>query len=157
MVRCERSAYRKIRRLRLSARADRQRRSLGDTGTTREWPKGADETRPEGLIEDRMSKPAKRETVILSPGWESLFLVCKDCRRRKDGPKHLKAKALAREIKHQTKDSAPGARVVLTTCLKLCPKKATSVAFVTGLKKPRIAAVKSSVQLQDALALFLEH
>jgi predicted metal-binding protein len=105
-----------------------------------------------------MSKPPKRDdTSILSPGWESLFLVCKDCRRRKDGPKHLKAKALAKEIKHQTKDSAPRARVVLTTCLKLCPKKATSVAFVGPLAKPRIAAIKSSGQLRDALALFLEH
>jgi hypothetical protein len=104
-----------------------------------------------------MSKPAKRETVILSPGWESLFLICKDCRRRRDGPKHLKARALAKEIKHQVKDSAPRARVVLTSCLKLCPKKATSVAFVGPLAKPRIAAIKSSAQLQDVLALFLEH
>jgi len=103
-----------------------------------------------------MGKPAKRETVILSPGWESLFLVCKDCRRRKDGPKHLKAKALAKEIKHQVKDSAPGARVVLTTCLKLCPKRATSVAFVGPLAKPRIAAIKSSAQLEKALSAFLD-
>jgi hypothetical protein len=103
-----------------------------------------------------MGKPAKRETVILSPGWESLFLVCKDCRRRKDGPKHLKARALAKEIKHQTKDSAPGARIVLTSCLKLCPKKATSVAFVGPLAKPRIAAIKSSAQLKKALSAFLD-
>jgi hypothetical protein len=109
-------------------------------------------------METQVSKSAKGdETVIFSPGWESLFLVCKDCRRRKDGPKHLKARALAKEIKHQTKDSAPGARIVLTTCLKLCPKKATSVAFIGPLAKPRIAAVKSSRQLQDVLGLFLEH
>jgi predicted metal-binding protein len=104
-----------------------------------------------------MSKSAKRdETVVLTPAWESLFLVCKDCRRRKDGPKHLKAKALAKEIKHRTKDSAPRTRVILTTCLKLCPKKATSVAFAGPLAKPRIAAIKSSAQLQDALALLLD-
>jgi hypothetical protein len=111
---------------------------------------------PISLRTFEMSKPTKRETVILSPGWESLFLVCKDCRRRKDGPKHLKARALAKEIKHQTKDSAPRARVVLTTCLKLCPKKATSVAFVTGLKTPRIAAIKSTSQLKKGLSAFLD-
>jgi hypothetical protein len=104
-----------------------------------------------------MSKTAKRdETIALSPSWESLFLICKDCRRRKDGPKHLKARALAKEIKHQVNDSAPRARVVLTTCLKLCPKKATSVAFVTALAKPRIAAIKSSSQLTNTLALLLD-
>ena len=103
-----------------------------------------------------MGKPAKRETVILSPGWESLFLVCKDCRRRKDGPKHIKARPLAKEIKYQVKDGAPGARVVLTSCLKLCPKRATSVAFVGPLAKPRIAAIKSSAQLEKALSAFLD-
>jgi predicted metal-binding protein len=106
-----------------------------------------------------MSKSAKGDdTIILSPSWESLFLVCKDCRRRKDGPKHLKARALAKEIKHQVKDSVPGgARIVLTSCLKLCPKKATSVAFVGPLAKPRITAIKSSGQLQDSLSLLLDH
>jgi hypothetical protein len=105
-----------------------------------------------------MSKPAKRdETVILSPGWESLFLVCKDCHRRKEGPKHLEARVLAKEIKHRTKDSAPRARVILTTCLKLCPKKATSVASVAALAAPRIAAIKSNAQLKNVLGLFLEH
>jgi predicted metal-binding protein len=104
-----------------------------------------------------MSKNAQRDdTTTLSPGWESLFLVCKDCRRRKDGPKHLKAKALAKEIKHQVKDSAPRARVVLTTCLKLCPKKAASVAFVGPLAKSRIAAIKSYSQLKSTLSLFLD-
>jgi hypothetical protein len=104
-----------------------------------------------------MSKTSKRdETIALSPSWESLFLVCKDCRRRKDGPKHFKAKALAKEIKHRVKDSAPRTRVVLTTCLKLCPKKATSVAFVSALTKPRIAAIKSRSRLEKTLSLFLD-
>jgi predicted metal-binding protein len=104
-----------------------------------------------------MSKTAKRDdTITFSPGWESLFLVCKDCRRRKDGPKHLRTRALAKEIKHHVKDSAPRVRVVLTTCLKLCPKKATSVAFVTALATPRIAAIKSSGELTNTLALLLD-
>jgi predicted metal-binding protein len=104
-----------------------------------------------------MSKSAERdEAFTSSPSWESLFLVCKDCRRRKDGPKHLKAKALAKAIKHQVKDSAPGARVVLTSCLKLCPKKATSVAFVPGRSKPRIAAIKSNDVLKKVLSAFLD-
>jgi hypothetical protein len=104
-----------------------------------------------------MSKTAKRDDAItFSPSWESLVLICRDCRRRKDGPKHIKARELAKEIKHRVKDSAPLARVVLSTCLKLCPKKATSVAYVTGLAKPRIAAIKSSGQLKKTLSVLLD-
>jgi hypothetical protein len=104
-----------------------------------------------------MSKADKRiDTFTSSPSWESLLLICKDCQHRKDGPTRLKAKALAKEIKHQVKDTAPRARAVLTTCLKLCPKQAISVAFVSPLAKPRIAAVKKSGQLQDALAVLLD-
>jgi hypothetical protein len=105
----------------------------------------------------RMSKTDTRiDTFTLSPSWESLLLICKDCQHRKDGPKHLKAKALAKEIKHQVKDSAPRARVVLTSCLKLCPKQAISVAFVSPPAKPRIAAIKTRGQLQDTLSELLD-
>jgi hypothetical protein len=86
-----------------------------------------------------------------TPSWNSLVLICKDCRRRKDGPRHLKAKVLAASIKSQLKAGARRPRVVLTTCLKLCPKKATSVAFVTALAAPQITAIRSSAQLQAML------
>ena len=103
-----------------------------------------------------MSKKAKRnDAFTVSPSWEFLVLICKDCRRRKDGPKHLKAKGLAKEIKHQVKERAPRARVVLSSCLKLCPKKATSVAYVGAGVEPRIAGIRSKIQLQATLSLFI--
>ena len=103
-----------------------------------------------------MSIKAKRnDASTMSPSWRSLVLVCKDCRRREDGPKHLKAKALAKEIKHQIKGSAPHTRVVLSGCLKLCPKKATSVACVGVGVEPRIAAIKAGAHLKRNLAALL--
>jgi hypothetical protein len=103
-----------------------------------------------------MSKIATRDYAsAVSPSWDALILVCKDCRRRKDGPKH-KARELAKDIKHQVKSAVPRVRVVLTTCLKLCPKNATSVAFVAARTEPRIAAIKSGAQLQNALTLLLD-
>jgi hypothetical protein len=62
---------------------------------------------------------------------------------------------LANEIKHQIKESAPRARVVLSSCLKLCPKKATSVAVIGAGAKPRIAAIKSGARLKKNLAALL--
>ena len=93
--------------------------------------------------------------TIERPGWASLLLICKDCRRRKNGPKHLKATTLAKDIKHQVKEIMPGARIILTTCLKLCPKKATSVAYVGEAAEQRITAVKDSDQLLRRLPLLI--
>jgi predicted metal-binding protein len=104
-----------------------------------------------------MGKRTKSSNPIaVSPNWDSLLLICKDCRRRKDGPKHLKARVLSKAVKHQVKSSAPRARIVLTSCLKLCPTKATSVAFVTASAKPRIVAVESGGQLKKRLSELLE-
>jgi predicted metal-binding protein len=93
--------------------------------------------------------------TIESPGWASLLLICKDCRRRKNGPKHLKATTLAKDIKHQVKEIMPGARIILTTCLKLCPKKATSVAYVSTASEQSITAIKDSEQLLRRLPLLI--
>ena len=48
------------------------------------------------------------------------------------------------------------ARIVFTSCLKLCPRTATSVAFVAGLASPRIVAIKSRAQLRDVLPLLIQ-
>jgi hypothetical protein len=104
-----------------------------------------------------MSKKTKPDDRSVGPpDWDSLLLICKDCRRRKDGPKHLKTKALAKSLKTEMKANALQARIVLTSCLKLCPKKATSVAFVAGLANPRIAAIKSCAQLETIMPLLVK-
>jgi hypothetical protein len=103
-----------------------------------------------------MSRKNKRsDWSVGTPSWECLVLICNECCQRKNGPKRLRPKALARSIKSELKTNARKARIVLTTCLKLCPKKATSVAFV-ALGTPRITAVKSRAQLQSLLPLLIE-
>jgi predicted metal-binding protein len=92
-------------------------------------------------------------TLVENPSWGSLLLICKDCRRRKNGQEHLKASTLAKDIKHQVKETLPGARIVLSTCLKLCPKSATAVAYVASSTTPNIAAIKNSDQLLRRLPL----
>lgn len=111
-----------------------------------------------GHILRRMSNTIKaHDSFAMLPGWQTVFLVCKDCRRRKNGPKNVKPKELAKEIKHQVKDTEPKARIVLTTCLKLCAKKATSVAVVGIGIGPRIAAVKSKKRFKKDLATIIDN
>jgi predicted metal-binding protein len=95
----------------------------------------------------------RRDLVVVDAAWDSLLLVCKDCRRRKNGPKHVKAKPLAKVLKRDVRKKLPKARIVLTSCLDLCPKRATTVAFVGAGGEPRIAAIKSIGQLDDFLRL----
>jgi predicted metal-binding protein len=102
-----------------------------------------------------MNKEMGGPATIERPGWTSLLLICKDCRRRKNGPKHLKATTLAKDIKHQVKEIMPGTRIILTTCLKLCPKKATSVAYISAAAEQSITAIGNSDQLLRRLPLLI--
>jgi predicted metal-binding protein len=72
-------------------------------------------------------KDAAPET--LRPGWKSVVLVCKACEKRSKGPKKLSAKELAKALGRACRDAkVPRSRVVLTTCMGACPKKAFTVA-----------------------------
>jgi predicted metal-binding protein len=89
------------------------------------------------------------------PEWDSLLLVCKECRKRKDGPKHLKAKTLAATLKVMARKKAPLSQIVMTSCLGLCPKRATAVAYTGVGPAPRIVAITSSAELQEMLPRLL--
>ena len=65
----------------------------------------------------------------LRPGWKSVVLVCKACEKRSKGPKKLSAREVAKDLARACRDAdVPRARVVLTTCMSACPKKAFTVA-----------------------------
>lgn len=64
---------------------------------------------------------------------DALVLVCKACGKRSSGPaKQGKPKKLADEFKIAGKAARLKTRVVLTSCMGLCPKNATAVAVVRG-------------------------
>ena len=65
----------------------------------------------------------------LWPGWKSVVLVCKACEKRSKGPKKITAKEVARHLKKAAHEArVPRPRVVMTSCLGACPKKAFTVA-----------------------------
>ena len=65
----------------------------------------------------------------LRPGWKSVVLVCKACEKRSKGPKKIAAREVAKQIGRACRDArVPRARVVLTSCMGECPRKAYTVA-----------------------------
>lgn len=71
-----------------------------------------------------------------------LLLVCRDCRHRSNGPEKTKPKDLTQELKRLVRLDRPRPRVLLTSCLGLCPRHATAVARIGATNAPaRIAAV----------------
>jgi len=94
------------------------------------------------------------ETVELARSrFETVLLVCKSCGKRSNGPKKLKPKEVAGLVRRASKRGDVRARVVLTTCLGLCPKTATAVARVTSGSPTRIVAIASRKQIEPALIL----
>ena len=99
----------------------------------------------------------------LRPGWKSVVLVCKACEKRSKGPKKIGAREVAKQLGRACRDAkVPRVRVVLTTCMGVCPKKAftvaaasssggvTTIAFRRGDDSAAAAAVLFPVPTTDA-------
>ncbi len=91
-----------------------------------------------------------------SPSWGAVLLVCRVCNKRSNGPKDLKAKQLSSIARRSGKGEKPRTRVLLTSCMGLCPKSATAVAFIGAQGMTRIVAVRSTAQLEAALPLLTD-
>jgi len=70
-----------------------------------------------------------------------LVLVCGECEARKDGPSKLQARPVRKELKHELRDLPLRLRVVQSSCLGLCPKKAMALAAVAQGHAPLVAEV----------------
>jgi hypothetical protein len=79
-----------------------------------------------------------------SPRWDAVLLVCRACRKRGSGPKGFGAKAASKAARRALRDASTGRpRVVLSSCLGLCPKGAMAIAFVARDAAARIAPAGS--------------
>ena len=75
------------------------------------------------------------------PSWQTLVLLCKDCRKRGNGPAD-KAKELGRACRQAGKAARP--RVLLTACQGLCPKRATCVTVASRIEPAQVYALDST-------------
>lgn len=92
--------------------------------------------------------PAGTAAPFVKTKFDALLMVCSRCAERSSGPSKRKAKKLPGDFKKALGAERPRFRIVETSCLGLCPKKATAVAAATGDGPLRLAAVggKSDVQ-----------
>jgi predicted metal-binding protein len=87
------------------------------------------------------------------PRWAAVFLVCKACGERRNGPKKLKPKALVALVRRESKGLAERTRVMTTGCLGLCPKSAIALAHAGAGSSAAIVAIKSRREGKAAVAL----
>jgi hypothetical protein len=59
-----------------------------------------------------------------------VVLVCRHCERRSSGPTKLRAKEVRKQLKHELGHARFKSRVLETSCLGLCPKKALAMAAI---------------------------
>ena len=88
---------------------------------------------------------------LLTPRWNTLVVVCKDCAKRDKGPKHLATKAVVRAVRNGLKQARSNARVAKVGCVGMCPKKAITVAHLGGRGGPKVVAI-ASVETAHAFA-----
>ena len=92
-------------------------------------------------------------TMISTPSWRSVILVCGDCRKRGARAPRMKTKPVVAEARRAVSGQVPKVRVVKTTCLGLCPKRAVAIACLGDSKPTGIAAVATLVEVAAALRL----
>lgn len=83
---------------------------------------------------------------------DALVMVCKACGKRSSGPRDARPKDVAKEFKRAGKDARLKTRVVMTSCMGLCPKRATAVATVARDGKPAQFAIESLDQVAATLS-----
>jgi predicted metal-binding protein len=87
------------------------------------------------------------------PPFQAVVLVCRECEDRKDGPDHLDSRQARKGLKHALRDQRPKARIVETSCLGTCPKKALMVAAMRSGQAIHGVELRAS----DDLALVAAH
>ena len=70
---------------------------------------------------------------VLKPGFATVLLLCRACGKRSDGPPQKEAKDASKRLRQAAREAGhPRPRVVMTSCLGGCPKKAFTLA-ATGV------------------------
>ena len=104
---------------------------------------------PSGALPaDGTPTQAQMASPFVKAKFDALLMVCSRCAERSSGPSKRKATKLPGDFKKALGAERPRFRIVESSCLGLCPKKATAVAAATGDGPLQLAAVggKSDIQ-----------
>jgi hypothetical protein len=95
-------------------------------------------------MSSRPEPDAQREPAALPLKYASVVLVCGDCESRSSGPIKLRAKDVRKQLKHDLGHARFKMRVLETSCLGLCPKKALAMAAIGVETVPLAVEVRRS-------------
>jgi predicted metal-binding protein len=98
----------------------------------------------------------KGDHGALDPGWQGVVLVCGECERRKDGPGHLSAKHVRKLLKRELRGVKPSLRIVETSCMGTCPKKALMLAALRSGEPLAASAVTGDDEVLDAASTWMQ-
>lgn len=112
-----------------------------------------------GRERDDDGQPVPRSPRVVQPRWSDAVLVCGKCLKR-----HPDGKAVRRALKDAVAARAPEVRVgrkrekvrlVKTTCLGLCPKRALVLASAASLSRREVVLLHGTREASDAVAQLL--
>ena len=89
---------------------------------------------------------------IVRPRRPAPVFVCRKCLKRCDEAKAIKA-AIKREAKRMGDAGAKPARVIMTSCFGLCPKRAVAVTGGHGAARGHYVLVSAAEDVAGSLAL----
>lgn len=100
---------------------------------------------------------APDDSLLVKVKFAGVVLVCSDCEERSDGPSKFKAKSGRKELKRGLVRSPVRLRIVESTCLGLCPKKAIAATAVTPGHKLLAAELRDEEDAQLFAATVASH
>jgi len=109
-----------------------------------------------GMPHHSSDSSASDAALIVPVKFDSVVLVCGDCEKRSNGPSRLSAKEVRKDLKHRLADAPHRFRVVQSTCLGLCPKKAIAVAAIPAGKPLLVVELKSDADTAQLASLLLK-
>lgn len=83
-------------------------------------------------------------TPLVDVKFRGAVLVCGDCEDRSSGPRKLRARDVRKLLKQNLGAARFKLRVVESSCLGLCPKKAMALVALAGGARALAAEVRST-------------
>ena len=101
-----------------------------------------------------MSEKSSTSTapMVVRPRRAAPVLVCRKCLKRSDEGRDVR-RALKTGLKAAQRDGTKPAKLVMTGCFGLCPKKAIVVASGVSLARQEFVLVEGRDQVPRALAM----
>lgn len=100
--------------------------------------------------------PVPDSAFLVRVKFDSAVLVCGDCEKRSSGPTRLSARDVRKDLKHQLAGPLRRFRIVQTSCLGICPKKAIAVVALPAGMALTAGALKSGSDVAGFASLILK-